>query len=233
MKKIFSIAAAAAAIAFTSCAGGNANADTNEVKDFSYAFGMSMGNNFKQSGIDTLNVDEFAAGLKAMLTGATTRMTEEEAQQVMQNYFTSLQQKMQSQREKLAADNEAEGNDFLAKNKERAGVKITESGLQYEILTEGNGPKPTATDRVKVHYTGKLINGTVFDSSVDRGEPATFGVNQVIPGWTEILQMMPVGSKWRVFIPSALAYGARGAGADIGPNATLIFDIDLLEIIKD
>ena len=131
--------------------------------------------------------------------------------------------------EKLAA-NLKEGEDFLAKNKEREGVKTTASGLQYEVLTEGSGPKPNATDKVKCHYHGTLINGTIFDSSVQRGQPATFPLNMVIKGWTEALQLMPVGSKYRLFLHPSLAYGERQTGAVIGPNSTLIFDVELLGI---
>jgi FKBP-type peptidyl-prolyl cis-trans isomerase FklB len=130
----------------------------------------------------------------------------------------------------LAEKNRREGQTFLAKNKTRAGVKVRPSGLQYEVLRAGNGASPKATDTVKVHYEGTLLNGTVFDSSVKRKEPAVFPVNRVIPGWTEAMQMMKVGDKWRLFIPSELAYGARGAGHDIGPNAVLIFDVELLGI---
>ena len=130
----------------------------------------------------------------------------------------------------MAEVNEKAGREFLTENGKRAEVKTTESGLQYEVIKEGDGPKPTATDQVVVHYTGKLIDGTVFDSSEERGVPATFGVTQVIPGWVEALQLMTVGSTWRLFIPSALAYGPQGAGGVIGPNQTLIFDVSLLEI---
>lgn len=134
---------------------------------------------------------------------------------------------------KLAKESAQKGIAFLAENATREGVVVLESGLQYEIITQGNGPKPQSTDRIKCHYHGMLIDGKVFDSSVDRGEPASFRLNQVIPGWTEALQLMPVGSKWKLFIPSELAYGERGAGSDIGPNATLIFEVELLEIIEE
>ena len=135
----------------------------------------------------------------------------------------------QAKGEKLAANLKA-GEDFLEQNKQREGVKTTPSGLQYEVLTEGTGPKPKATDNVKCHYHGTLIDGTVFDSSVQRGQPATFPLNMVIKGWTEALQLMPVGSKWTLFIPSSLGYGSRGAGGSIPPNATLIFDVELISI---
>lgn len=142
-----------------------------------------------------------------------------------------MEERNQAEARKMADVNEKAGKDFLAQNGQRPEVKTTPSGLQYEVLTEGTGAMPSASDQVKVHYTGKLIDGTVFDSSVERGEPATFGVTQVIPGWVEALQMMKAGSKWRLYIPSALAYGPNGAGGVIGPNATLIFDVELLEVI--
>jgi FKBP-type peptidyl-prolyl cis-trans isomerase len=153
-------------------------------------------------------------------------MTVEEADQVIRRYF-------EAEGEREGQENLENGNAFLEKNKAREGVVTTPSGLQYEILTEGEGPKPTAEDQVRAHYHGTLIDGTVFDSSVDRGEPAVFALNQVIPGWTEALQLMPVGSKWKIYLPSDLAYGERGGGPTIGPNSTLIFEVELLEIVKD
>ena len=146
--------------------------------------------------------------------------------------FRSLEEKQRAEAAKMADVNEAAGKQFLEENGKRVEVKTTASGLQYEVITEGDGEMPTAQDQVEVHYTGKLIDGTVFDSSVERGVPATFGVTQVIPGWVEALQLMKAGSKWRLFIPSQLAYGPQGAGGVIGPNATLIFDVELLKVIK-
>ena len=143
-----------------------------------------------------------------------------------------MQERQQAEAAKVGEQNRKLGEAYLADNAKRPGIVTTASGLQYEVLTQGDGPVPAATDQVKVHYTGRLIDGTVFDSSVERGEPATFGVTQVIPGWVEALQLMPVGSKWRLHIPSALAYGPNGAGGVIGPDATLIFDVELLEIVK-
>jgi len=142
----------------------------------------------------------------------------------------NLQTYMQGKAERAGAENKTKGEAFLAENGKRAEVKTLESGLQYEVITEGTGAKPAATDKVTVHYHGTLIDGTVFDSSVDRGQPASFPVNGVIPGWVEALQLMPTGSKWKLFIPSDLAYGPRGAGGDIGPNATLVFDVELISI---
>lgn len=190
----------------------------------SYALGLSMGNNFKSSGIQTLSVTDFANGVKAVYEGEKPEMTYDEAKQVINDFFTQMQREINDR-------NRAEGEVFLAENKKKSGVVVLPSGLQYEVLIEGKGKKPAATDRVECHYHGTLINGEVFDSSVERGEPAVFGVNQVIPGWVEALQLMPEGSKWRLFIPSDLAYGENGAGGKIAPNSTLIFDVELLKVL--
>ena len=191
----------------------------------SYALGLSIGNNFQNSGIKDLQVEDFVQGLKDVLTESKTAISYDEAKQVINEYFTKLQQ------ERLEINKKA-GEEFLNINKHKAGVVELPSGLQYEILKKGTGETPKANDKVKCHYHGTLINGTVFDSSVERNQPAVFGVSQVIPGWVEALQLMPVGSKWRLFIPSNLAYGERGAGDVIEPNMTLIFDVELLEIVK-
>ena len=190
----------------------------------SYALGLSMGNNFKSSGIQTLSVTDFANGVKAVYEGEKPEMTYDEAKQVINDFFTQMQREVDDR-------NRAEGEAFLAENKKKSGVVVLPSGLQYEVLTEGKGKKPAATDRVQCHYHGTLINGEVFDSSIERGEPAVFGVSQVIPGWVEALQLMPEGSKWRLFIPSDLAYGENGAGGKIAPNSTLIFDVELLKVL--
>ena len=190
----------------------------------SYALGLSMGNNFKSSGIQTLSVTDFANGVKAVYEGEKPEMTYDEAKQVINDFFTQMQREVNDR-------NRAEGEAFLAENKKKSGVVVLPSGLQYEVLTEGKGKKPAATDRVQCHYHGTLINGEVFDSSVERGEPAVFGVSQVIPGWVEALQLIPEGSKWRLFIPSDLAYGENGAGGKIAPNSTLIFDVELLKVL--
>lgn len=209
--------------------------DNNENKGLdriSYALGLSMGNNFRASGINEINVEDFADGVAAVFYGAQPKMTYDEAKAEIQSYFTELEKKQRAAAEELGKQNQALGEAYLSENGKRAEVKTTPSGLQYEVLTEGDGPMPEATDQVEVHYTGKLIDGTVFDSSVDRGVPATFGVTQVIPGWVEALQLMKAGSKWRLFIPSNLAYGPNGTpGGPIGPNATLIFDVELLKVI--
>ena len=190
----------------------------------SYALGLSMGNNFKSSGIQSLNIDDFANGVKAIYENIKPEMSYDEAKQIINEFFTRMQQEITEKNREI-------GEKFLVENKKRAGVITLPSGLQYEVITEGKGAKPKATDRVKCHYEGQLINGQVFDSSVKRGDPAVFGVNQVIPGWVEALQLMPVGSKWKLYIPSDLAYGEKGAGEAIAPNSTLIFEVELLDIV--
>lgn len=193
---------------------------------------MSMGHNFMGSGIKKLNVQDFANGVAAVYEGKKPEMTYEQAKQTVQEFFMQLEKEMQEANQKAAKQNREIGEAFLSENAKREGVKITASGLQYEVLESGNGAQPTANDRVEVHYTGKLIDGTVFDSSVERGVPATFGVTQVIPGWVEALQLMHEGDQWRLYIPSDLAYGPNGAGGLIGPDTTLIFDVQLLRVIK-
>ncbi|OJU55098.1 MAG: peptidylprolyl isomerase [Bacteroidales bacterium 45-6] len=190
----------------------------------SYALGLSIGNNFRTSGISQIDLESFQKGLQHVLEETQPEMTYDEAKQVINDYFVELQE------EKLKLNKQA-GEEFLHINKGKEGVVTLTSGLQYQILKSGDGPKPSATDQVRCHYHGTLIDGTVFDSSVQRGEPAVFGVNQVIKGWVEALQLMPLGSKWRLFIPSDLAYGAAGAGQSIEPNSALIFDVELLNII--
>ncbi len=196
----------------------------------SYALGLSMGNNFRSSGIKTINVKDFADGVAAVFEGVKPRMTYDEAKLEIKNFFEAMEAEQQAAAKKMGEVNEVAGKKFLEENGKRAEVSVTPSGLQYEVLQEGTGKQPVATDRVTVHYTGRLIDGTVFDSSVERGEPATFGVTQVIPGWVEALQMMKEGAKWRLFIPSQLAYGPNGAGGAIGPNSTLIFDVELIKV---
>lgn len=191
-----------------------------------------MGNNFRASGIDKINVQDFADGVAAVFDGSTPKMTYDEAKEVIREYFTEMEKKQQEAAKEAGKINEEAGKAFLEKNGKREEVHTTSSGLQYEIIKEGDGPKPAASDEVEVHYTGKLIDGTVFDSSEERGVPATFGVTQVIPGWVEALQLMSAGSKWRLYIPSQLAYGPAGAGNVIGPNSTLIFDVELLKVIE-
>jgi len=191
----------------------------------SYALGLSLGNNLLSSGITALNVEKFSKGVQDVLEQNQPEISYQEAQNVINEYFQNLQAK-------LSEKTIAEGKAFLEENGKRPEVITLKSGLQYEIIKEGNGSVPTANNTVNVHYHGTLIDGTVFDSSVRRGEPATFGVTQVIAGWVEALQLMPVGSKWKLYIPSNLAYGAQGAGQHIGPHTTLIFEVELLGIEK-
>lgn len=204
--------------------------DKKEFDRLSYALGLSMGNNFRSSGIESIQVQDFADGVAAVFYGEEPKMSYNEAKATIQEFFTELQKKQEAAAAAMADVNAKAGQEFLDANGKRVEVKTLPSGLQYEILEAGEGASPKAGDTVKVHYTGKLIDGTVFDSSVDRGEPATFGVTQVIPGWVEALQLMKPGAKWRLFIPSQLAYGPQGAGGIIGPNQTLIFDVELIEV---
>lgn len=206
--------------------------ENKELDRISYALGLSMGNNFRSSGIEKIDVADFAAGVAAVFSGETPRMSYDEAKEEIRTFFQAMEHRQQEAARKMGEVNAAAGEAFLKDNGARAEVKTTASGLQYEVLEEGTGAQPQSGDQVTVHYTGKLIDGTVFDSSVERGEPATFGVTQVIPGWVEALQMMKEGAKWRLFIPSNLAYGPNGAGGVIGPNATLIFDVELIKVIK-
>ena len=205
---------------------------TKELDRISYALGLSMGNNFKASGIETLDVADFSAGVAAVFNGEQPKMSYDEAKAEIQKFFTAMEERQREAAAAIAKVNSEAGGAFLKENGTREGVKTTESGLQYEVIEDGNGAMPKAGDDVTVHYTGTLIDGTVFDSSVERGAPATFGVTQVIPGWVEALQMMKEGAKWRLFIPSNLAYGPNGAGGIIGPNATLIFDVELIKVIS-
>lgn len=190
----------------------------------SYALGLSIGNNFKSSGISNLDLTDFRRGVEDVLNNQSLAMNYEEAKKVINDYFIKLQ-------EEKGELNKKAGEEFLRINKEKAGVTTLPSGLQYEILKGGDGPKPKVTDQVKCHYEGRLIDGQVFDSSIQRGEPAVFPLNQVIRGWTEALQLMPTGSKWRLFLPSDLAYGSQQAGELIEPNSTLVFDVELLDIV--
>lgn len=201
----------------------------NDTARAGYTVGYSVAQNVSSELGAGLDSGAFQQGVADALAGRESRLTEAEAAAAME----SLRASQVQVRSDLAAANLADGEAFLAENGAREGVVTTASGLQYEVITEGDGPKPLATDTVVTHYHGTLIDGTVFDSSVERGAPATFPLNRVIPGWTEGLQLMPVGSKWRLFVPPGLAYGERGAGADIGPNATLVFEVELLEIQGD
>jgi FKBP-type peptidyl-prolyl cis-trans isomerase len=200
----------------------------SEISKESYAVGANIGRSIAEPGIE-LDMDAFLAGFKAAYAKQELSMSMEEIQAAMMSLQTKAQAAGQKKMEEAGSTAKAEGEAYLAENAKKEGVKVTESGLQYKVVTEGTGAVPTAADTVKVHYTGTFTNGETFDSSVDRGEPAMFGVTQVIKGWTEALQMMKVGSKWQLAIPSDLAYGP-GRGS-IPPNAVLLFDVELIEIV--
>ncbi len=189
----------------------------------SYALGMSIANNLMASGVKNINVEEFVKAVKASMAGQEPAMSVAEAQQVLNDFFTKLQ-------EEQTAAVKKEGEEYLAQNAKKEGVVTLPSGLQYKVLVAGNGATPKASDSVECHYEGRLIDGSVFDSSYQRGQTATFGVTQVIAGWVEALQLMKEGDKWQLYIPYNLAYGERGAGAQIPPYATLIFDVELVKV---
>ena len=190
----------------------------------SYALGLGIGQQLKNMGIEDFAIEDFAQSIKDVMSGAETAMTNIEAQKMLNEYFAN---KEKEQAERAIA----EGKVYLENNGKREGVTTTKSGLQYEVLTEGTGKSPKATDTVRCHYEGRLLDGTVFDSSYQRGEPADFGLNQVIPGWTEGVQLMKEGAKYRFHIPYLLAYGERGAGAQIPPYSTLVFDVELIKVL--
>ncbi|MCW0481929.1 FKBP-type peptidyl-prolyl cis-trans isomerase [Prolixibacteraceae bacterium A06] len=196
----------------------------DRLEKFSYALGLSIASNLIQSGVKTIDPSSFIHALEDLFTGKEPNMSADEANRILQEF-------MEEQQSGEAGNNLESGLKFLSENLKDDKVVETASGLQYKILVHGDGESPTLADEVKCHYHGTLIDGTVFDSSVQRGTPAVFPVNGVIQGWVEALQMMSVGSKWRLFVPSDLAYGERGAGGSIGPNTTLIFDVELLEIV--
>lgn len=195
----------------------------------SYGIGMNIGRNLKADGLE-VNVAALAQGIKDAFSNAESPLTQAQISAALQAFQEEMQTKAAARAKLVGEKNLRDGKAFLATNKTKQGVTTLPSGLQYTVLKQGTGPSPKLTDTVMTHYHGTLLDGTVFDSSVERNEPATFGVGQVIRGWTEALQKMQVGSKWRLFVPSELAYGPRGAGADIGPHAVLIFDVELLKI---
>ena len=198
----------------------------DDLEKFSYALGLSIAANLIQSGVNTIHPDAFVAAVKDTFTGERPQMDPEEANRILEVFVNG-----QHPEHGNSTKNLEEGLAFLTENKKKSEVVELPSGLQYEVLNEGEGDIPTANDQVRCHYHGTLIDGTVFDSSVQRGKPAVFPVGGVIQGWVEALQLMSVGSKWKLFIPSELAYGQRGAGAAIGPNSTLVFEVELLEIL--
>ena len=207
--------------------------DTFELKTdkdkASYAIGMNIGQNLRKQG-EVIDATVVQRGMKDALAGNKTLMTEDEAKAALMTLQASMRKKQEEQVQQMAETNKKDGDAFLAENKTKAGVVTQPSGLQYKVLAEGTGPKPTAADSVVCNYKGTLLDGTEFDSSAKHGGPATFPVSGVIKGWTEALQLMPVGSKWQLFVPSDLAYGQRGAGGGIAPNSTLIFEVELVSI---
>lgn len=200
-----------------------------DMSKVSYAIGFKTGQGMKQQGVELVK-EEYLKGFADGQAEKESAIAEEEMEQLLQDFQMQMMMKMQAKRQAASAQNIADGKKFLEENAKQEGWKTTESGLQYKVITEGTGPKPKATDTVEVHYRGTLIDGKEFDSSYKRGKPATFPLNGVIKGWTEALQMMPVGSKWQIVLPPELAYGERGAGQDIGPNAVLRFEVELLGI---
>lgn len=225
LKNIYA-AAFLGAIALTSCNNNNTMGELSTENDkVSYSLGVVMGNNLKKSGVDTINGVALAAAITDIFASSDLKVSEDSAKQILDAYFGKL-------REHKSNESIQEGKTFLEENKKKEGIVELPSGLQYQIIKQGDGPKPTASNEVTVHYTGKLVNGKVFDSSVERNQPASFPVSGVIPGWTEALQLMSVGSKWNLFIPSNLGYGERGAGDVIPANATLLFEVELLSIDK-
>lgn len=198
----------------------------------SYALGLGIGMQLEQMGAAAdMNIDDFAQSIKDVISGNELKISHREAQQIVQDYFAKKEAKMNAERAEKGKAAREEGEKYLAENAKKEGVVTLPSGLQYQVLREGNGKKPTAKDSVKCHYEGFLIDGTVFDSSVQRGEPAVFGLQQVIAGWTEGLQLMQEGAKYRFFIPYRLAYGESGAGQMIPPYAALVFDVELIEVM--
>lgn len=197
----------------------------------SYAIGVNVGANLKRDGLE-VDLDALVQGLRDGLGGSEPKLSEADMREAITTMQRESHERRQAMLQEQAETNRVEGPQYLEANRQKEGVQVTDSGLQYRVVREGDGPKPSATDQVKVHYRGTLIDGTVFDSSYDRGEPAVFPVNQVIPGWTEALQLMPVGSKWELVIPANLGYGMNvPPGAKFGPDAVLLFDVELLEIV--
>ena len=196
----------------------------------SYALGLGIGRQLSQMGAADLNIDDFAQAVKDMIDGKEPQVATAEAQQIVEDFFRKQEEKQRAEAAEKYKGAKSEGEKYLSENARKEGVVTLPSGLQYQVLKEGNGKSPKATDKVVCHYEGMLIDGTMFDSSVQRGEPATFPLNGVIAGWTEGLQLMKEGAKYRFFIPYQLGYGERGAGASIPPFATLVFDVELIEV---
>jgi FKBP-type peptidyl-prolyl cis-trans isomerase FklB len=197
----------------------------------SYSLGLGIGRQLSDMGADSLNIDDFAMAIKDVMAHRELQISDAEAQALVQDFFRKNEEKKQAEASEKGFQAKAMGEKYLAENSKKDGVVTLASGLQYQVLKEGNGKKPKATDQVKCHYEGMLVDGTLFDSSVQRGEPATFPLNQVIAGWTEGLQLMQEGAKYRFFIPYSLGYGERGAGQSIPPYSALIFDVELIAVI--
>ncbi|MBI5075149.1 MAG: FKBP-type peptidyl-prolyl cis-trans isomerase [Nitrospirae bacterium] len=212
---------------------GFASAESQELKTdkdkLSYSMGVATGIQMKRQSVD-VDVDMFAKGLRDFVSGSKLQMTEQQVQETLMKFQQEMTARQAEKNKLLAENNKKEGEAFLAENRKKDGVKTLPSGLQYKVITEGSGKMPKESDTITAHYRGTLIDGTEFDSSLKRGQPVTFPVKGVIKGWTEALQLMKVGSKWQLFIPSELAYGERAAGQQIGPNAALIFDVELISI---
>lgn len=197
----------------------------------SYALGLGIGRQLLQMGANDLSIDDFSLAIRDVIGGAELKVNDTEAQQIVQDFFQKQEEKQRAAAAEKGKTAKVDGEKYLAENAQKEGVVTLPSGLQYKVLREGNGKKPKATDQVKCHYEGMLVDGTMFDSSVQRGEPATFPLNGVIAGWTEGLQLMQEGAKYRFFIPYQLGYGERGAGSSIPPFATLVFDVELIEVV--
>ena len=231
MKTIYSSVLLIGILTFISCNNMNTtekepivlNEESSEISRVSYSLGISIANNLKQQNFDSITIEALSKGIEDVYSQNELMVSQEEANEIIQNFF-------KAKADKKALENIDLGKNFLEENKTKEGVVTLASGMQYQVITEGTGDTPSLESKVTTHYHGTLIDGTVFDSSVDRGQPASFPVNGVIPGWTEALQLMKVGSKWKLFIPSELAYGPNSPGGAIGPNATLIFDVELISI---
>jgi FKBP-type peptidyl-prolyl cis-trans isomerase FklB len=222
MKKV-NLLIVSIALILSSCNNASYKTPETEMEKVSYSLGVNVATGVKAQGIESLDINAISKAINDVFEGNDLDISEEESMQVLQEYFRKIAKEKQEKVTEVGAS-------YLVENGAREGVITTESGLQYEVMKSGDGAKPSATDQVSVHYHGMLTDGTVFDSSVDRGEPATFAVNGVIPGWVEALQLMSVGDKWKLTIPSELAYGDRGARGLIGPGATLVFEVELLGI---
>ncbi|GAB4227893.1 MAG: macrophage infectivity potentiator Mip [Deltaproteobacteria bacterium] len=229
MKRRLAMAVCAAIVFPGAAFAADAPGITGEKEKLSYSIGMDIGGNLKRQSVE-VDAEFLSKGFKDSYGGGKTLLTEDEARQAIMAFQKTLMAKQAETMHKLAEKNKADGEKFLAENAKKEGVKTLPSGLQYKEITPGTGKRPKASDTVTTHYRGTLIDGTEFDSSLKRGQPATFQVSGVIPGWTEALQLMKEGAKWQLFIPSNLAYGERGAGREIGPNATLVFEVELLSV---